>query len=463
MLVCWEFLESFIISHTGTWLQVKKDNIKDMFGRLEVYLSENVHFVIRSGLVVTYRGLNRFRKVISTYLDLVTDIILLGAIFPALEGTDYEDNIFAYQVRNILLVSIVVPLLTSAFMTVYLTPLVILPANQWKKSSESKIELVMTGFFTLCFFPLLPAILIFHREKAKDQQKSLKATNVLMHTSVLEECQLLDDYINETTTALLIFKQNELSLELIVQMSMHLTMFLLSQTDYPLETGLQGIFKESKGADTSWWHRTGLQDVFKQIEEKYNTNLWYLILSVVWSFKTCAKTSIKIKRDTMNFLPLFPKLLLFCRYMFVFMIRVVCFVSYYAPFIGQLGILNHYQAETIHLDYDIWKRFNDSPFQFWNPIDEDFQERNISELFRSDYSVPKSPEQPPSTIYTILTLGAATGLFVAFFLLYGLFLSKLKAKMNTDFSSSSFLKKMQHLIVVVNCPESFQDWDTGNP
>ena len=181
---------------------------------------------------------------------------------------------------------------------------------------------------------------------------------------------------------------------------MHLTMLLLSQTKYPRESGLKSIFQESKGPTTTWWHWTGLKDVFKKIEEKYNTNLVFLILSVVWSFKTCAKTSIKIKRDTMNFLPMFPKILLFCRYMFVFMIRVVCFVSYYAPFIGQLGILNHYQAETIHLDYDIWKRFNDSPFQFWNPIDEDFQERNISELFRSDYSVPKSPEQPPSPIET---------------------------------------------------------------
>ena len=442
---------------------MKKDNIKDIFGRLEVYLSENVNVVIRSGLVVTFRGLNRFRKVISTYLDLVTDIILLGAIFPALEGTNFEDNIFAYQVRNILLLSIVVPLLTSAFMTVYLTPLVILPANQWKKSTESKIELAMTGFFTLCFFPLLPAILIFHREKAKDQQKSLKATNVLMHTSVLEECQLLDDYINETTTALLIFKQNELSLELIVQMSMHLTMFLLSQTDYPLENGLQAIFKESKGADTSWWHRTGLQEVFKKIEEKYNTNLWYLILSVVWSFKTCARTSVKIKRDAMNFLPIFPKILLLCRYMFIFMIRVVCVVSYFAPFIGQLGILNHYQAETIHLDPTTWKSFNESLYQFWNQIDEEFQEKNISDLFRSNYSDPESPLPPSSTIYTLIRLGAATGLFVTFFMLYGLFLSKLKSKMNTDFSSSSFLKKMQHLIVIVNCPESFQDWDTGNP
>ena len=382
---------------------MKKDNIKDMFGRLEVYLSENVHFVIRSGLVVTYKGLNRFRKVISTYLDLVTDILLLWPIFSALEDAVYDDNTsFAYQVRNILVLSIGLPLLTSAFMTVCLTPLVILQASQWKKSTESKIELAMTRFVTVCIFPLLPAILIINKEKAKDQQKSLMTTNVLMHTSVLEECRLLDDYINEITTAQLIFKQNELSLELIVQMSVHLTMLLLSQTKYPRESGLQSIFQESKGPTTTWWHWTGLKEVFKKIEEKYNTNLVFLILSVVWSFKTCAKTSIKIKRDTMNFLPMFPKILLFCRYMFVFMIRVVCFVSYYAPFIGQLGMLNHYHAETIHLDYEIWKGFNESLFQFWNPIDEDFQERNISELFRSDYSDPESPEQPPSTIYTLL-------------------------------------------------------------
>ena len=121
----------------------------------------------------------------------------------------------------------------------------------------------------------------------------------------------------------------------------------------------------------------------------------------------------------------------------------------------------HYKAETIQLDLKTWKSFNESLYQFWNPIVEDFQELNISDLFCSDYSYPESPVPPSSTIYTVISLGTATGLFVAFFLLYGLFLSKLEAKMNTDFSSSSFLKKMQHLIVVVNCPESFQDWDTG--
>ena len=108
----------------------------------------------------------------------------------------------------------------------------------------------------------------------------------------------------------LTIKRNELSLELIVQLSIHLTMVLLSQTDYSLESGLQSIFQESKGTSTTWWYFSGLQAVFQEIEEKYNTNFWFFVFSVVWSFKTCAKTSIKIKTQTKTFLPMSAKLLL---------------------------------------------------------------------------------------------------------------------------------------------------------
>ena len=86
----------------------------------------------------------------------------------------------------------------------------------------------------------------------------------------------------------LTIKRNELSLELIVQLSIHLTMVLLSQTDYSLESGLQSIFQESKGTSTTWWYFSGLQAVFQEIEEKYNTNFWFFVFSVVWSFKTTA-------------------------------------------------------------------------------------------------------------------------------------------------------------------------------
>ena len=83
----------------------------------------------------------------------------------------------------------------------------------------------------------------------------------------------------------------------------------------------------------------------------------FLVFSLVWSFKTCAKTSIKIKLDAKTFLPFFPKFLLFWRYIFVFLIRVGCIVTYFAPFVGNLGVMNHYQAETLSLDANTLNSF----------------------------------------------------------------------------------------------------------
>ena len=115
----------------------------------------------------------------------------------------------------------------------------------------------------------------------KDQRKSIKNSinqkkakhfnlSGAIKPSSLEECQLLTDYISETRKALLIFKRNELSLELVVQLSIHLTMVLISQTAYPLESGLQSIFKESSGTSNSWWFSSGLQVRHHKIKGTYN-------------------------------------------------------------------------------------------------------------------------------------------------------------------------------------------------
>ena len=61
--------------------------------------------------------------------------------------------------------------------------------------------------------------------------------------SDLDEIEALTKYLNESKLAMLTFKRNELSIELVIQLSVHLIMVCLSQTDYPLESGLQGIFQ----------------------------------------------------------------------------------------------------------------------------------------------------------------------------------------------------------------------------
>ena len=84
-------------------------------------------------------------------------------------------------------------------------------------------------------------------EKTKERRKTIanktnsKDPTVLI--SDLDEIEALTEYLNESKLAMLTFKRNELSIELVIQLSVHLIMVCLSQTDYPLESGLQGIFQ----------------------------------------------------------------------------------------------------------------------------------------------------------------------------------------------------------------------------
>ena len=107
-----------------------KDNLNSLIEHTEDYLAKNLNFVIKSWLVITYKGLNRWRIVSATYLDLNTDLILVGAVMASLAGTSYFDNIFAYQVAMILLLSIIIPLFTSALIMAWSTPLVILKVKR---------------------------------------------------------------------------------------------------------------------------------------------------------------------------------------------------------------------------------------------------------------------------------------------------------------------------------------------
>ena len=160
--------------------------------------------------------------------------------------------------------------------------------------------------------------------------------------------------------ALLTGKRNELCLELVFQLSIHLSMVFLSRTKYPVENGLQTIFNDNDTDNSSLLLLTGVQEKITNIQEKYNTAVVFLVFSLVWSFKTAAMTAIKIKAETKTFLPFKSKLLLGWRYLAVYMVRIGCIVAGMCVFIGGLGIMNHYHAENIHLNPEIWNRFNPS-------------------------------------------------------------------------------------------------------
>ena len=163
-------------------------------------------------------------------------------------------------------------------------------------------------------------------------------------------------------------------------------------------------------------------------------------------------TAVRIKNEEKCFLPFFPaQLLLLMRYALVFFVRISCIVCYFAPFLGLLDIAIHYQAETKALDYNIFKYIietSDQNFHYWIPKKDEFKSIPVSDLFRSTY--PKNSNydvKPPSTtVYTVISLGEAFGIFWAFYLVYGLFLTLLKYCISKDFQKGSHGKESSILL-----------------
>ena len=249
-------------------------------------------------------------------------------------------------------------------------------------------------------------------------------------------------------------KRIELSLELVIQLSIHLTMVLFSQSAYPVERGLQSIFQEKNNTDSRslFFQNTTLHENFKKWDKEHNATLWFLGFSLVWSFKTCSRTFVKIKSETKHFLPFFPKVILGIRYLFIYLIRVGCIVSYFAPYLGLLGIMDHYQGEKIPLAYESFKSLTDTDdklYHYWNPFENEFQSIPAAKLFRSNYSKKDTSQPgPPSTQnYTVISIGTAYALFGVLCLLYALIITLIKVGISKDFKlSSSHWNKLRHIL-----------------
>ena len=99
------------------------------------------------------------------------------------------------------------------------------------------LELRTLGLTNLNLSPIVPALILMSEEEAEKRRNSLKdniaslAKDGISHESDLEEAEMLSSFLNECRLGLLTFKINELNIELVIQVSVHLAMILLSQTD----------------------------------------------------------------------------------------------------------------------------------------------------------------------------------------------------------------------------------------
>ena len=139
-----------------------KDDIKAAWGEIKEYIKMQLNCVITSWLVVTYDKIMTLKKIITTYLDVTNDCILLGAIVAIIDFILFDPFQFQFQVALILLMSIIIPMLVSAAMIAFTHPFVVLRALPWKKlsTSHSTLQLVLVRTMTIIGFLFVPALLI---------------------------------------------------------------------------------------------------------------------------------------------------------------------------------------------------------------------------------------------------------------------------------------------------------------
>jgi hypothetical protein len=305
---------------------------------------------------------------------------------------------------------------------------------------------------------MVPAVLINAREKAKaklDEMLRLgkeqfhgSAARVI-HEGVMDRIQEATEYLEALREAILIFRRNELSMEVIPQLTVQSLVLLLSWTISPTVNGLEAVFAKdlTKPKDGLEWAGLGFTQVF-------------LIFSILWSFLTTAKSYVKIKAEhNIDFLPLSAKMLLGFRALVAYTSRIGCFVMFFTPFMGLMGCLAHWTAEQVPLNPKVFAELQDQgDFHYW-----DGQAAKVvpGTLFRSNYSDTSHPAPPKYTVYSVVTLQAAYCIFWGLLLLQSVLTILLKRTLSEEFRAASWGSKLQHVVEAVNLPETFSAWDEG--
>ena len=296
----------------------------------------------------------------------------------------------------------------------------------WKELLAMRIAV---GFLWMA----APALIVNAQEEAKGERKRL-LESVARHRFQseertvprisLEELSTLNDFLKVAGKETLIFRKNELGLEIVIQLVVQLLMLLLSPTFTPntaTHSELQSIFKidyTSTAIKASQYGVNIPADVMTK---------GLLIISLLWSIKTAAITYIKIKtEEKVELFTVGSKLVLGVRSLLVYAIRILCILAFFGPSLGVLDCLAHWWAE----------QFNENPSLY---TDYTGRAGNVLAVFIGLVVVQM-------VTATILKLALSEDFRVAF----------------KKWRLSSIL---QHLVLTVNIPDNYTDWDQceGSP
>ena len=275
------------------------------------------------------------------------------------------------------------------------------------------------------------------------------------------------------------FIKLELGLETIYQLSGQVILLLMAFTATATEDGFSEIFKKGpsqEGEDSI------IKDTISASVETIGIDpeahaIFLLTMSILFSFKTCISSHIKILMAKREYFPWKPKLLAAFYSFFGCTTRVVAIVAFFAPALGLFNLLRHIQAEQTAYDANIEGYFaKEGMIQFgdlnvtWNELDRWQKDPNETIFNTTKNSIglelnatnPKYLIGPPHyRLFTFFTLGQYFFIFCGILFVQTIFVFLAKCMCCPSFMVLNFFEKTIHAIENINIPFNCQEWDSA--
>ena len=373
------------------------------------------------------KGMNKI------YLDHFKDIQLCVILMIVAGGLTIIVNYpteFASVIAVIFLFTIISPLFLSTLNLCINNPEIIFP-DFYEKSIWKKMLMIGCVFLFSIFLP----VKIF--ETYEDKMQKLK-------NNILKDKETSRDEIEkvrEVKKQWLNFLRLELTLENFYQIPLQIILLFLTQT----ETGtvrlpaLDAIFDKSSFFGLVFDARI------------------LLILSVLWSIKSCIFLQLKTTALGKGFFPTKATIIVLFWSLFGTCRRILSLVLFFAPSLGLFNLLHHFQEESA-FPFKIRKQFpNEVHVALFNASEDILW----TDLDRWNYDQdPKNPTPPAYTIYTGLTLKHTFFIFILLIVFHFTGTLLIKILTSRSFRSKEMMfSKFLHVLECLNICRPHQDWD----
>ena len=373
-----------------------------------------------------------------TYIDIFKDLSLALSILVNVGGPqsilDFPQNFTSVMVI-IFFATIFVPLWIATLNLAVNEPGLIFLQSK-AKCSKLKLLTLRAGNFLLCL--ICPITLInaceIYKETLRKSAEQVKAS---------ETKKALKNYRNSQLQRAH-FVRIDLGLEVYYQTLAQILLLLLAKTKTPTTGGLETMFDQKAKI-------LGIELYPEQ----------FLIISILWSFKSCIMTRLNSIRSEKVVFSFTSKVVVMLWSFFGALRRLLTMIAFFIPSFGFFSILYHWKAEEIpftsRLKYA--KKFGVSSsdkIELYGLNETVYWE----ELDRWNYTKPQNPTPPDYSIYTFLTLQETFIAFLGVMVLHIAVLLVAKCFTSQDFfNKKNKTSKLIHVLENKNSAFPYMDWD----